>query len=45
MPEDIETLRQIERDNLAELIADYEARHGAITPGEVRAAAAELFGA
>lgn len=36
--------RQIERDNLAELVADYEARHGVITEAEVRAAEEKLLG-
>jgi hypothetical protein len=36
--------RQIERDNLAEIIADLEAKHGPFTSEEVQAAEAELFG-
>jgi hypothetical protein len=36
--------RQIEQDNLKELIDDYEERHGEITDDEVRAAEARLFG-
>lgn len=36
--------RQIERDNLAELIADYESRHGQITEEELRVAEEKMFG-
>jgi hypothetical protein len=36
--------RQIERDNLAEIVADLEATHGPYTPDELHAAEAELFG-
>ncbi|MCZ7417133.1 MULTISPECIES: hypothetical protein [unclassified Streptomyces] len=36
--------RQIERDNLAELIEDYEARHGEITEKELKAAEEKVFG-
>lgn len=34
--------RQIERDNLAELVADHESRHGVITDDEIAAAEARL---
>ncbi|WP_338118118.1 hypothetical protein [Streptomyces coryli] len=36
--------RQIERDNLQELIDDHISRHGDFTPEELAAAEAELFG-
>lgn len=35
---------QLAMDGLAEIVADYEARHGALTEEEVRAAERELFG-
>ncbi|MER8069647.1 hypothetical protein OIE62_25285 [Streptomyces scopuliridis] len=37
--------RQIERDNLAELVSQHEAAHGAFTREEIDAARAELRGA
>jgi hypothetical protein len=36
--------RQIERDNLAELIAANEAIHGPLTPEEIQAAEEKMFG-
>ncbi|MFJ3710479.1 hypothetical protein [Streptomyces sp. NPDC090053] len=36
--------RQIERDNLAELIAANEEIHGALTSGEIEAAEREMYG-
>ena len=36
--------RQIERDNLAELIAANEEIHGALAPEEIEAAEREMFG-
>ncbi|MBC9716386.1 hypothetical protein H9Y04_28010 [Streptomyces sp. TRM66268-LWL] len=37
--------RQIERDNLQELVDDHVARHGGFSTEELAAAEAELFGA
>ena len=37
-------IRQLERDGLAELVADYEEKHGAFSPEEIEAARRELFG-
>ena len=37
------TIRQLERDGLAELVADFEERHGPISPEEVEAARREMF--
>jgi hypothetical protein len=35
---------QLAMDGLAEIVADYEAKHGALTEEEIRAAQRELFG-
>jgi len=36
--------RQIEQDNLAELVAEYTSTQGDFTPEELAAARAELYG-
>ncbi|WP_329067433.1 hypothetical protein [Streptomyces sp. NBC_01429] len=42
---DVSAQRQIERDNLAELVAEHESAHSAFSPQEIEAARAELRGA